>query len=62
MASERNSSLFNLNEKNAIYITLLFLSFALNAGKKDLTDQQVVALTILGEARGEGAQGMYGVA
>ena len=49
-------------KKNAIYITLLFLGFALNAGKKDLTDQQVVALTILGEARGEGAQGMYGVA
>ena len=49
-------------KKNVTYITLLFFCFAVYATKKGLTDQQVVALTILGEARGEGTQGMYGVA
>jgi|TARA_R110000751_G_scaffold78356_2_gene158053 spore germination cell wall hydrolase CwlJ-like protein len=43
-------------------ITLLLFALALNGGEKNLTDQQVVALTILGEARGEGQEGMYGVA
>ena len=48
--------------KNAIIIifTLLFSYPAIC--QQGLTETQVVALTILGEARGEGEAGMYGVA
>ncbi len=47
----------------AILLTGLILSNASMAPGAELTkEQRVVAMTILGEARGEGRMGMYGVA
>jgi spore germination cell wall hydrolase CwlJ-like protein len=43
-------------------LALLVLGSAMKAKGETLTQQQVIAITILGEARGEGQRGMYAVA
>ena len=48
--------------KNALYLTFFIFILANTGFSQQLTETQVVALTILGEARGEGEAGMYGVA
>ena len=48
--------------KNVLFLTLFITGMADLALCQRLTETQVVALTILGEARGEGEAGMYGVA
>jgi len=40
----------------------LFFLLVASANAAQLTDQQIIACTILGEARGEGEAGMYAVA
>lgn len=47
--------------KNAIIIIFTLLSSYSAICQKGLTEAQVVTLTILGEARGEGKAGMYAV-
>jgi len=44
-----------------IFLIILFL-IAMSAGGAELTQREIVAMTILGEARGEGKAGMYAVA
>lgn len=43
-------------------IFLVFFAAALSVGAAQLTDEQIIACTILGEARGESEAGMYAVA
>jgi len=44
-----------------IFLIIMFL-IAMGLGAAELTQREVVAMTILGEARGEGKAGMYAVA
>ena len=49
--------------KTIIIAAILLTCISLQAEEKQLTqEQKVIAMTILGEARGEGKAGMYAVA
>jgi len=50
------------NTINGLLIVFVLILFAMGACGAELTQREVVAMTILGEARGEGKAGMYAVA
>jgi len=50
------------NAINGLLIVFVLILFAMGACGAELTQREVVAMTILGEARGEGKAGMYAVA
>ena len=50
------------NTINGLLIVFVLMLFAMGACGAELTQREVVAMTILGEARGEGKAGMYAVA
>ena len=47
---------------NRLLIVIAFILLAMGLIGAELTQREVVAMTILGEARGEGKAGMYAVA
>jgi len=57
-----NTALYLLLCGMALYAILSFAAYTVSADEALTPDERIVTLTILGEARGEGKQGMYAVA